>query len=251
MPSLPAPSPQSQAGAAYTHTHHLHTLSPTLFLPRAAAIEPHATAIVHRTANNATLRRSYQCFADRARGLAYWLLANNLKRVGVVAPNTPAFLECIFGVVAAGAVLVPVNYRLKEGDVRYMLELAEVDVVVVDWEFEGLLGEFRRARPGVRIVVDTDTEATEGELSGPFDKVVLEGLAHDRSNGNKGWAGLHAEAQNEDDMLAIPFTSGTTSKPKGVVYTHRGAYLAALGNIIESGLNVPNGRCKYLWTLPM
>lgn len=52
-------------------------------------------------------------------------------------------------------------------------------------------------------------------------------------------------------MLAIPFTSGTTSKPKGVVYTHRGAYLAALGNVIESGLNIPDGRCKYLWTLPM
>ena len=50
-------------------------------------------------------------------------------------------------------------------------------------------------------------------------------------------------------MLSIPFTSGTTSRPKGVVYTHRGVYLAAMANIIESGLN--NGRCKYLWTLPM
>jgi len=52
-------------------------------------------------------------------------------------------------------------------------------------------------------------------------------------------------------MIAIPFTSGTTSRPKGVVYTHRGAYLAALANVIESGLNFHDGRCKYLWTLPM
>lgn len=52
-------------------------------------------------------------------------------------------------------------------------------------------------------------------------------------------------------MLAIPFTSGTTSKPKGVIYTHRGAYLAALANVVESGLNYHTGRCKYLWTLPM
>lgn len=52
-------------------------------------------------------------------------------------------------------------------------------------------------------------------------------------------------------MIAIPFTSGTTSKPKGVVYTHRGAYLAALGNVMESGLNYHTGRCRYLWTLPM
>lgn len=52
-------------------------------------------------------------------------------------------------------------------------------------------------------------------------------------------------------MISIPFTSGTTSKPKGVIYTHRGAYLATLANVVESGLNLPTGRCKYLWTLPM
>ena len=81
--------------------------------------------------------------------------------------------------------------------------------------------------------------------------MVLEGLTYDRFNGNKGWAGLHSQSSNEDDMLAIPFTSGTTSRPKGVVYTHRGAYLAALANVVESGLDVYDGRCKYLWTLPM
>lgn len=96
-----------------------------------------------------------------------------------------------------------------------------------------------------------DTDATEGELSGPYDKAVLEGLEYDRRNGGKGWDALEAQAANEDDMIAIPFTSGTTSRPKGVVYTHRGAYLAALGNVVESGMNYHTGRCKYLWTLPM
>ncbi len=80
---------------------------------------------------------------------------------------------------------------------------------------------------------------------------MLEGLKFDREQGDKGWAGLRLHDINEDDMLAIPFTSGTTSRPKGCVYTHRGAYLATLGNVIESGLNVHGGRCKYLWTLPM
>ena len=79
---------------------------------------------------------------------------------------------------------------------------------------------------------------------------MLEGLTFDRESGGKGWDGL-PPVTDEDDMIAIPFTSGTTSRPKGVVYTHRGAYLAALGNVIESGLNVQDGRCKYLWTLPM
>lgn len=166
-------------------------------------------------------------------------------------PNTPAFLECIYGIVAGGAAIVPVNYRLKEGDVEYIFEFSEVEIVIVDWELEGLLATFREARPDVNVVVDTDTDVTEGELCGAFDEIVLEGLTYDRQNGSKGWDGLHVQAENEDDMLAIPFTSGTTSKPKGVVFTHRGAYLATLGNLIETGLNIQEGRCKYLWTLPM
>lgn len=85
--------------------------------------------------------------------------------------------------------------------------------------------------------------------SGPYDKAVLDGLAYDAANGARGWSGLHSHSANEDDVLAIPFTSGTTSRPKGVMYTHRGAYLAALANVIESNLSA--GQCRYLWTLPM
>ncbi|EOO03674.1 putative amp-binding domain protein [Phaeoacremonium minimum UCRPA7] len=237
--------------ADYVHSHHIHQLSPTFFLERAAAIEPNAEAIYHVTANGAILRRSYTEFADRARGLAYYLKNHGFKRVGILAPNTPAFLESIYGIVAAGAVIVPVNYRLKTDDIFYIFDFAEVDLIIVDAEFEHLLDAFKKVHPSVPLIIDTDTDATEGELSGPFDDVVLEGLTYDRLNGNKGWAGLHSQSSNEDDMLAIPFTSGTTSRPKGVVYTHRGAYLAALANVVESGLNVYDGRCKYLWTLPM
>jgi acyl-CoA synthetase (AMP-forming)/AMP-acid ligase II len=97
--------------AGHDHDHHIHQLSPTFFLERAAAIEPDAEAIFHLTANGKVLRRSYIEFADRARGLAYYLVKHGYKRVGVLATNTPAFLESIFGIVAAGGVVVPVNYR--------------------------------------------------------------------------------------------------------------------------------------------
>ncbi|GKT43825.1 putative acyl-activating enzyme 1, peroxisomal [Colletotrichum spaethianum] len=230
--------------------HHIHQLSPTFFLERAAAIEPDAEAIFHITANGRTLRRSYIEFADRARGLAYYLKKHGFKRVGILAPNTPAFLESIFGIAAAGGVNVGVNYRLKPDDITYMFDFAEVDSIIVDHEFVSLLDEFKAKHPNVPLIVDTDTDATEGELSGPFDDAVLEGLQYDSLHG-QGWAGLHSQCGNEDDMLAIPFTSGTTSRPKGVVYTHRGAYLAAIGNVVESGLNYHTGRCKYLWTLPI
>ncbi|OTA04452.1 AMP-dependent synthetase and ligase [Trichoderma parareesei] len=228
---------------------HIHHLSPTFFLERAASIEPNAEAIYHITSNGAILRRSYQEFADRARGLAYYLKKHDLKRVGILAPNTPAFLEAIYGIPAAGAVIVPANYRLKPDDIAYIFEFAEVDSIIVDAEFVHLLDAFKAKHPKVPLIIDSDTDATEGQLCGPFDEAVLEGLNYDRSNGNAGWAGLHSHATNEDDMIAIPFTSGTTSRPKGVVFTNRGAYLACMGNIIESGLN--QGRCKYLWTLPM
>ena len=228
-----------------------HTLSPTLFLPRAAAVEPDAEAIYHVTANGKVLRRSYREVADRARGLAYYIKKHGYKRIGILCPNTPAFLESIFGIAAAGAVVIGVNYRLKQDDITYIFQHADADAVIVDAEFEPLLNELWKCNPRIPLIVDADTDATEGELSGPFDGAVLEGLQYDRSHGARGWEGLQGQCRNEEDVIALAYTSGTTAKPKGVEFTHRGSYLAALANVVESGLNYHEGRCRYLWTLPM
>jgi acyl-CoA synthetase (AMP-forming)/AMP-acid ligase II len=125
--------------------------------------------------------------------------------------------------------------------------------------------------------VDDDTDATEGELSGEFDDVIRQGLEYDRLHGNVGWDGLCMDAEDEDDVIALAYTSGTTAKPKvrvpslpppcgvgqfyaddtgkGVEYTHRGCYLAAMANVIESGLQqtsvMPHSRAKYLTILPL
>ncbi|KAI0014014.1 acetyl-CoA synthetase-like protein [Xylariaceae sp. FL0662B] len=244
-------STATESPVGVDHSHHIHQLSPTFFLERATAIEPDAQAIHHVTASNKVIRRSYRQFADRARGLGYYLLKYGYKRVGVLATNTPAFLESLFGIVAAGGVIVPTNYRSKAEDITYIFDFAEVDSIIVDQEYLSLLDDFKKSHPNVPLIVDPDTDVTEGQLCGPFNEAVLEGLKYDLSQGSKGWDGLDSHCKNEDDMIAIPFTSGTTSRPKGCVYTNRGSYLAAMGNIVESGLNVENGRCKYLWTLPM
>ncbi|KIH92926.1 AMP-binding protein domain protein [Sporothrix brasiliensis 5110] len=254
-----------------------HVLTPTTFLERAAAIEPDAEAIVHITANGRTLRRNYAEFADRARGLAWYFAHHGYRRIGILAPNTPAFLETIFASGAANAVLVPANYRLIAADVAYIFDFADVDIIVADAQCAPLLTEgsqcYASIHPTVPILVDDDVDTTQGELRGAFDTAVLEGLqfeAHRPDAEDRTWAGLHrfVAAQpgykpvDEDDTIAIPFTSGTTAKPKGVEYTHRGAYLAALANVAEAGLNAQDDhndsgsgskpdRCRYLWTLPM
>ncbi|KAL1899493.1 hypothetical protein Sste5346_002892 [Sporothrix stenoceras] len=251
-----------------------HALTPTLFLERAAAIEPDAEAIVHITTNGRTLRRNYAEFADRARGLAWYFSHHGYRRIGILAPNTPAFLETIYASAAAGGVLVPANYRLIAADVAYIFDFADVDIIVADAQFASLLTEgtdcYASTHPTVPILIDDDIDTTQGELRGPFDAAVLEGLqfeAHRADIEDRGWAGLQAfvasqpghKPLDEDDTIAIPFTSGTTAKPKGVEFTHRGAYLAALANVAEAGLNGQDDdhnndgpdRCRYLWTLPM
>ncbi|KAI6890295.1 acetyl-CoA synthetase-like protein [Hortaea werneckii] len=176
--------------------------------------------------------------------------AIGFKRVGILASNTPAFLESIFGIGAAGAVNVAINYRLKPEDLEYIFEHAEVDSILVDREFVGLLAGFQKRFPRVRLIVDEDTDGVEGE----YDRVVREGWAEDERCGAQGWEGLETQVPDEDGLIALAYTSGTTAKPKGVEYTHRSCYLAALANVIESNLNShisSADRCHYLWTLPM
>lgn len=147
-----------------------------------------------------------------------------------------------------------VNYRLKAEDIEYIFDHSEVDLVIVDAEFKHLLEGFRKSHPKVPLLVDTDTDVTEGESSGAFNQAVMEGLQYDRQTGSHGWATLETEVTNEESTIALAYTSGTTARPKGVEFTHRGAYLAALANVVESGLNTCMAgaeRCHYLWTLPM
>lgn len=128
------------------------------------------------------------------------------------------------------------NYRLKKEDVQYIFTHAEVDIIVVDREFVGLLEGFNEDIPRI---VDDDTDTVVGD----FNRVIAEGLDYDAKHG-MGWEGLSMEAENEDGLIALAYTSGTTAKPKGVEYTHRGTYLAALANVIESGLNCTSAISK-------
>ena len=143
------------------------------------------------------------------------------------------------------------NYRLKQDDISYIFQHSDVEAIIVDAEFLPLLDAYRKVKPNVPLIIDLDTDETEGELSGPFDEAVLEGLKFDKETGGMGWSGLETHVSDEESIIALAYTSGTTARPKGVECTHRGVYLGAVANVIESGLNFNTGRCRYLWTLPM
>ncbi|KAF1985261.1 putative AMP-binding domain protein [Aulographum hederae CBS 113979] len=251
------PSTNNSNEVPYLHNFNHHSLSPTAFLPRAAAIEPDALAVYHQCSTGEIVERSYKELSERAAALAWWLRKGGFKRVGILCPNTPAFLEAVYAVAGAGAVQIGVNYRLKEDDVAYIFEHAQADIILVDKEYVSLLNAFKAAHPDVPFLVDEDTPPNQ---TNPYEKALLSIIPE----AERTWIGLEHHAKHEEDVIALAYTSGTTARPKGVEYTHRGCYLAAMGNVIESGLNIEASatappelesqkldRCGYLWTLPI
>ncbi len=204
-------------------------LDPVSFLRRSAAIHADRVAVVH-----GDLRRTYGELEARVNRLASALRGRGLQRrdrVAVLAPNAPALLEAHFGVPAAGGVLVAINTRLGGPEVRAILEHSGARTLLVDAELADLAADVPAGLDVVRI----DDSAAPDD---PYEQLLAEGDP----------AAPPRVLADEQEPLSINYTSGTTGAPKGVVYTHRGAYLNALGEIIEAQL----GREPvYLWTLPM
>lgn len=187
-------------------------------------------AIHHVTADSQTIRLTYRDFANRSMGLAYYLQKHGRKRVGILCPNTPAFLISIFGIAAAGAINTAVNPQLSVDEIEYIFDNFDVDTIIVDFKFVALVdGYSRKNHPKVKLIVDEDKDK-----DGQFYDAVEEGWQHDTRTGGNGWDQLETQGVREDSIIAVAYTSGTTSRPKGVEYTHRGAYLATVGNAIES-----------------
>jgi fatty-acyl-CoA synthase len=215
-------------------------LTPLSFLERAAAVFPERTAIIH-----GGLRRSYASFFERARRLASALARRGIARgdtVSVLLANTPAMLECHYGVPMSAAVLNTINTRLDAPIIAFQLDHAEAKVLIVDREF-AKLAQDALARAKVKpLVIDYD----DAEHSGPGQRIGSIEYEEFVAGGDPDFASIMPG--DEWDAISLNYTSGTTGDPKGVVYHHRGAYLLAIGNVLTGNM----GRhCVYLWTLPM
>ncbi len=220
-------------------------LTPITFLERAARIFPDHPAILHGEE-----RIGYAAFWQSARQLASALVRAGLRKgdtVAAILPNIPLMLDLHYAVPLAGGVLNTINTRLDAPMIRFILEHGEARIVFVDTEFSALvaLALDGMANPP-RIIEFRDPQWRENGHAMAPPRLFTEEAEAFRITGDK--AAVFPRPSDEWDAITLNYTSGTTGNPKGVVYSHRSAYLMCFANSLAADI----GRNPiYLWTLPM
>jgi len=207
-------------------------LTPLEFMRRSRRLYGAREAVV-----DGSVRYTYVQFFDRCDRWAASLHAAGVKRgdrVVYIAPNTHQNLEGFYAVPMLGAVLVPVNYRLTADDFRYLINHSGACVVCAHSDHLEVVDSIRADLPHVRRFI-----ALEGTRDGWEDYEEAIATAE---------ALPDLPQVKESDLITINYTSGTTSRPKGVMITHRNAWMNTIGVLIHTPMSVVD---RYLWTLPM
>jgi len=207
-------------------------LTPLDFMRRARRLYGRREAVV-----DGDLRLTYEEFFDRCDRWSSALQRMGVRmgdRVAYIAPNTHAQLESFYAIPQLGAVLVPINYRLTADDFAYILDHSGASVVCVHADYLDVVDSIRDRIPRTRLFV-----ALEGEREGwvEYEREIAAASL-----------GFIRPSIDEDNLLTINYTSGTTSRPKGVMITHRNAYMNTVGTLIHAPMSPAD---TYVWTLPM
>src|SRR5215471_16387150 len=207
-------------------------LTPIDFARRARKLYGNREAVV-----DGELRLTYEQFFARCDAWSSGLQGLGVlqgDRVAYIAPNTHAQLESFYAAPQIGAVLVPINYRLTADDFVYLINHSGAKIVCAHGDYLGGVDGVRSQLSSVEHFValngardgwlDYEGLLTESKLS--FDRPII----------------------SETDLLTINYTSGTTSRSKGVMITHRNAYMNSVGTLVHEHMSSAD---RYLWTLPM
>lgn len=218
-------------------------LTPISILARASDAYPKHPAIIygHR-------KYTWSELAVRAKRLATGLQTLGVERgstVSFMAGNTPELLEAHYGVPMSGGVLNAINVRLDPETVAYILEHSDCKVLVCDTHYSATVKQALTKLdhpPMVVDIVDDQSPAPEGngEQLGQltYEELLSKGFT------SEGWG----YPESEWDALTLNYTSGTSGRPKGVVYHHRGSYLMSMGTI--AAWQIPK-HPVYLYTVPL
>lgn len=215
-------------------------LTPLRFLQRSATVHPNKVACV-----DGPRRITFTEFRDDAQALARALIDDGIQpgdRVGVLAPNSYEALLAQFAIPLAGGVIVAINTRLAPAEVNYILNHSDVSILIADKQ---LIDEARPAldTPLQRVLLIAEEDGSEANVAASDENTQTLSSYLQREGED-----LSYRIDDEHQAIAINYTSGTTGKPKGVIYTHRGAYLNALGQVQTQHFTHDT---VYLWTLPM
>ena len=207
-------------------------LTPLEFQRRARSLYPDREAVV-----DGTERLSYGEFFERCDRWSAALQDLGVRkgdRVAYVSPNTHSQLESFYAVPQIGAVLVPINFRLAPKEIAYIIQHSGASVVCAHADYLEAIDAIRGDCPDVRHWV-----ALEGEHDDWHSYESLLGATSGE---------VDLPPVDERDLLTINYTSGTTSRPKGVMITHRNAYMNVVGTLLHLPMTCED---RYLWTLPM
>ena len=212
-------------------------LTPVKLLPRSAMVYSDKEAVIYNDK-----RYSYKEFYARVNRLASALKKKGVgkgDKVAFICPNTPPMLEAHYAVPMIGAALVSINIRLSSREIAYILNHSDSKVLFADNDFAALIKPIIDQLPHIETYVNICDLSEDKPLDGPdYEEFIATGSGEP----------VEIEVDDEYQVATINYTSGTTGMPKGVMYHHRGAYLNALGEALETGMN---SQSVYLWTLPM